>query len=165
MSKGTVKFFNETKGFGFIKDAETGEEHFVHITGLIDQIKEDSRGVKMPYQFKTTKLYYGTKYLKSAYRGMAVGVDKTTRKVFFKQYKLHKSFPLDNAKPFTIGISFQLKRRILFWALGLTVTKKMQHNNTDHHLTIFDTAQDQESKCRYCTMLSTCAFSTLSACK
>ncbi len=41
MKEGKVKFFNEAKGFGFIKDAETGEEHFVHITGIIDQIKED----------------------------------------------------------------------------------------------------------------------------
>ena len=40
MKKGVVKFFNETKGFGFIKDAESGEEYFVHVTGLIDEIKE-----------------------------------------------------------------------------------------------------------------------------
>ena len=40
MSKGTVKFFNETKGFGFIVDVETEKEHFVHVTGLIDEIKE-----------------------------------------------------------------------------------------------------------------------------
>ena len=40
MSKGTVKFFNETKGFGFIVEAETEKEHFVHVTGLIDEIKE-----------------------------------------------------------------------------------------------------------------------------
>ncbi len=41
MNKGTVKFFNESKGFGFIKDAETGEEYFVHATGLKDQISEN----------------------------------------------------------------------------------------------------------------------------
>lgn len=40
MSKGTVKFFNETKGFGFIKEDESGNEHFVHISGLIDEIRE-----------------------------------------------------------------------------------------------------------------------------
>ncbi|MEJ5317801.1 MAG: cold shock domain-containing protein [Tenuifilum sp.] len=41
MNKGTVKFFNESKGFGFIKDSETGEEYFVHATGLKDQISEN----------------------------------------------------------------------------------------------------------------------------
>ncbi|OQC18308.1 MAG: Cold shock-like protein CspJ [Firmicutes bacterium ADurb.Bin080] len=35
MSKnGTVKFFNETKGFGFIKETGTGKEYFVHISGV-----------------------------------------------------------------------------------------------------------------------------------
>lgn len=35
MSKeGTVKFFNETKGFGFIRDNADGKEYFVHITGV-----------------------------------------------------------------------------------------------------------------------------------
>ncbi len=41
MKQGKVKFFNGSKGFGFIKDDETGEEYFVHVTGLIDQINED----------------------------------------------------------------------------------------------------------------------------
>jgi CspA family cold shock protein len=40
MKKGTVKFFNETKGFGFIKE-EGGQEIFVHVTGLVDKIKEN----------------------------------------------------------------------------------------------------------------------------
>lgn len=40
MIKGTVKFFNDTKGFGFIKEDETDNEHFVHISGLIDEIRE-----------------------------------------------------------------------------------------------------------------------------
>jgi len=40
MPQGTVKFFNETKGFGFIKNNETEEEIFVHVTGLIDKIDE-----------------------------------------------------------------------------------------------------------------------------
>ncbi len=40
MKTGTVKFFNELKGFGFIKDDETEEEFFVHATGLIDQVRE-----------------------------------------------------------------------------------------------------------------------------
>ena len=41
MQKGTVKFFNETKGFGFIIDSSTKEEIFVHVTGLVDKIREN----------------------------------------------------------------------------------------------------------------------------
>lgn len=40
MKKGTVKFFNGSKGFGFIVDDETNKEYFVHVTGLIDEIRE-----------------------------------------------------------------------------------------------------------------------------
>ena len=40
MGKGTVKFFNDSKGFGFITEEETGKEHFVHISGLIDEVRE-----------------------------------------------------------------------------------------------------------------------------
>ncbi len=40
MNKGTVKFFNDAKGFGFISEEGTGKEHFVHQTGLIDEIRE-----------------------------------------------------------------------------------------------------------------------------
>ena len=40
MSKGTVKFFNDTKGFGFIVEEGTSKEHFVHVSGLIDEIRE-----------------------------------------------------------------------------------------------------------------------------
>ena len=41
MSKGTVKFFNNSKGFGFIKDGESEKEYFVHSSGLTDVIKEN----------------------------------------------------------------------------------------------------------------------------
>jgi len=40
MNKGTVKFFNESKGFGFIVEEGTNKEYFVHVSGLIDEIKE-----------------------------------------------------------------------------------------------------------------------------
>ena len=40
MKKGTVKFFNETKGFGFITEEGGSEDYFVHSTGLLSRIKE-----------------------------------------------------------------------------------------------------------------------------
>ena len=40
MSTGTVKFFNDSKGFGFITEEGSGKEHFVHISGLIDEVRE-----------------------------------------------------------------------------------------------------------------------------
>ena len=43
MKKGKVKFFNETKGFGFIVDDETSKEYFVHVTGLVDKVKENDQ--------------------------------------------------------------------------------------------------------------------------
>jgi len=41
MSKGKVKFFNESKGFGFVKEDDTQKEYFVHSSGLKDVIRED----------------------------------------------------------------------------------------------------------------------------
>ncbi|MEP0367489.1 MAG: cold shock domain-containing protein [Cyclobacteriaceae bacterium] len=40
MSNGTVKFFNDSKGFGFITEDGSNKEHFVHVSGLIDEIRE-----------------------------------------------------------------------------------------------------------------------------
>ncbi len=40
MKKGTVKFFNGSKGFGFIIEEEEKTEYFVHVSGLIDEINE-----------------------------------------------------------------------------------------------------------------------------
>ena len=41
MSTGTVKFFNNSKGFGFIKDCESEKEYFVHVSGLNDEVREN----------------------------------------------------------------------------------------------------------------------------
>ena len=41
MSTGKVKVFNERKGFGFIVDDSNQQEIFVHVSGLIDKIKQD----------------------------------------------------------------------------------------------------------------------------
>lgn len=40
MSKGTVKFFNDSKGYGFITEEGSKADHFVHVSGLIDEIRE-----------------------------------------------------------------------------------------------------------------------------
>jgi CspA family cold shock protein len=39
--QGTVKFFNEAKGFGFIKPSNSNEDIFVHSSGLIDEIRQN----------------------------------------------------------------------------------------------------------------------------
>ena len=41
MSTGTVKFFNTSKGFGFINDTSSEKEYFVHVSGLNDEVREN----------------------------------------------------------------------------------------------------------------------------
>ena len=53
MQTGTVKFFNASKGYGFITEDDTNTEHFVHISGLIDEdIREDD---KVEFELKEGK--------------------------------------------------------------------------------------------------------------
>ncbi|MCL8000778.1 cold shock domain-containing protein [Brucella sp. 21LCYQ03] len=41
MQEGTVKFFNETKGFGVIIPNSGESEIFVHVSGLVDKVREN----------------------------------------------------------------------------------------------------------------------------
>jgi len=43
MNSGTIKFFNESKGYGFIKDDNSEQEYFVHATGLKDNVQKDDK--------------------------------------------------------------------------------------------------------------------------
>ncbi len=52
MHKGTVKFFNTTKGFGFIQEEDSNNEYFVHISGLTDRISE---GDKVEFELEQGK--------------------------------------------------------------------------------------------------------------
>jgi cold shock protein len=52
MKKGTVKFFDEVKGFGFIKDSESNIEYFVHSSGLEQKIKD---GDEVVYELQEGK--------------------------------------------------------------------------------------------------------------
>ncbi len=52
MNIGTVKFFNDTKGFGFIKDDNSNTEYFVHVSGLVDDVREND---KVTYELQEGK--------------------------------------------------------------------------------------------------------------
>ena len=43
MNTGTIKFFNESKGYGFIKDDNTEAEIFVHVSGLQEPVAQDDK--------------------------------------------------------------------------------------------------------------------------
>ena len=52
MLNGTVKFFNDSKGYGFIKEEGSDQEYFVHVSGLVDQIAE---GDSVEFELKNGK--------------------------------------------------------------------------------------------------------------
>ena len=52
MHTGIIKFFNETKGYGFVKSDLDDKEYFVHATGLIDKIKQND---KVTFELKEGK--------------------------------------------------------------------------------------------------------------
>jgi cold shock protein len=43
MRTGIVKFFNESKGYGFIKEDGSEKEYFVHVTGLVDKVRQNDK--------------------------------------------------------------------------------------------------------------------------
>ena len=43
MNEGTVKFYNDEKGFGFIVLSDSSEDIFVHVSGLVDEIRENDK--------------------------------------------------------------------------------------------------------------------------
>ena len=51
MSNGTVKFFNNSKGFGFIEPEDGSKDVFVHKNGLVDNITD---GDKVSYELEQT---------------------------------------------------------------------------------------------------------------
>jgi CspA family cold shock protein len=40
LKTGVIKFFNDSKGFGFVIEHESNTEYFLHVSGCIDQVRE-----------------------------------------------------------------------------------------------------------------------------
>lgn len=52
MNVGVIKFFNEPKGYGFVKEEVSQKEYFVHASGLVDKIKQND---KVTFELKEGK--------------------------------------------------------------------------------------------------------------
>ena len=52
MQEGTIKFFNQTKGFGFITPANGGQNIFVHVSGLVNDVRDND---KVTYELQSGK--------------------------------------------------------------------------------------------------------------
>ena len=48
--KGKIKFFNETKGYGFITEDETNKDYFLHVTGLANGLKTIAKGTHVEFE-------------------------------------------------------------------------------------------------------------------
>ena len=70
MRTGTVKFFNESKGYGFITDEETGKDIFVHASGI--NAEELREGDRVSYEEEEGR------------KGKVAALIKIRRTVFFK---------------------------------------------------------------------------------
>lgn len=55
MTTGTIKFFNQSKGFGFISPEDGGKDVFVHISGIDDDAHQLDEGVKVTFDTEETK--------------------------------------------------------------------------------------------------------------
>ena len=55
-NQGTVKFFNTEKGFGFIRHDDSDKETFVHVSGLINEIKDDVKEISLRTLIAVSKI-------------------------------------------------------------------------------------------------------------
>ena len=79
MKKAKCKFYNSTKGFGFLVDSENGTEIFVHATGLVDDIREDDE--------VTYEVTEGKKGLNAEAEVWIIFRDDSLSEIIFKEFQ------------------------------------------------------------------------------
>ena len=92
MKNGTVKFFNASKGFGFITEDDSNTEYFVHVTGIIDEINE---GDAVEFEFNGTKDHDGD------------GVDEGLQEVWKPLIKCLFAFALVTLRQLSVILSLE----------------------------------------------------------